>query len=407
MFRSSKDGITVFTILDTRRPKSDGKFPVKVQVSFRRTQKYYATGKSLSPAEWEALPSSKSRGLIKARESIENSFDIVREHVDTLASAGAFSFDNLNARLKKVSSDTVNTAFCAKIATLRANDMIGTMMVYDTILKGVERFAGGKVQYHHVTVDWLKRYETFLLSEKKSYNTIGIHMRTIRAIINDAKRHGIVKEAAYPFGKDKYEIKSGEGRKMALTLEQIGQIARYEDGSPATAKYRDYWLFLYFCNGINVADFVKLRYKDIENGEIFFIRQKTEHTSRTRKEIRAIVSEPMQRIIDQWGNTPAPDSYIFPILTGSEDAVTAKKKTQYLTRAINRRMAAIGEQLGIGNISTYTARHSFATVLKRSGANIAYISESLGHGDLKTTENYLASFEREERQKNADLLTKF
>ena len=63
--------------------------------------------------------------------------------------------------------------------------------------------------------------------------------------------------------------------------------------------------------------------------------------------------------------------------------------------------------LGIGNISTYTARHSFATVLKRAGANIAYISESLGHQDLKTTENYLASFEREERQRNAELLTQF
>ena len=84
-----------------------------------------------------------------------------------------------------------------------------------------------------------------------------------------------------------------------------------------------------------------------------------------------------------------------------------KCKTMYFTRAINKRMKEVGEQLGIGNISTYTARHSFATVLKRAGANIAYISESLGHQDLKTTENYLASFEREERQKNAELLTKF
>ena len=70
-------------------------------------------------------------------------------------------------------------------------------------------------------------------------------------------------------------------------------------------------------------------------------------------------------------------------------------------------MKQIGETVGIKGISTYTARHSYATVLKRSGANIAYISESLGHADLKTTENYLASFEREEREKNAKLLTNF
>ena len=194
---------------------------------------------------------------------------------------------------------------------------------------------------------------------------------------------------------------------MALTLEQIGQIARYDDGSEATAKYRDYWLFLYLCNGINVADFVRLRYRNIVNGEICFVRQKTEHTTKTRKEIRVIIVPQMQTVIDRWGNMPAPDNFIFPVLDGTEDAMRRKLKTLYLTRAINKRMHAIGEALGIGNITTYTARHSFATVLKRAGANIAYISESLGHQDLKTTENYLSSFEREERVKNAELLTKF
>ena len=56
---------------------------------------------------------------------------------------------------------------------------------------------------------------------------------------------------------------------------------------------------------------------------------------------------------------------------------------------------------------TYSARHSFATVLKRSGVNISYISESLGHSNLAITENYLASFEAEERKKNSILLTRF
>ena len=232
-------------------------------------------------------------------------------------------------------------------------------------------------------------------------------MRHLRAILNEARRLGVVKEAQYPFGRGRYEIQAGEGRKLALTLEQIGQIARYDDGTDTSAKYRDYWLFLYLCNGINVADFVKLKYRDIVNGEICFVRQKTEHTTKTRKEIRVIITEQMRAIIDRRGNAPAPERFIFPVLDGSEDAMKQKMKTMYLTKAINKRMAEIGRVLGIGNISTYTARHLFATVLKRAGANIAYISESLGHSDLKTTENYLASFEREERQKNAVLLTKF
>ena len=403
----SKDGITVAPVIDTSHPKKNGLFPVRIRVTYRRKLCYYTTGKDLTPEEWEMLPTTKVRTLVAVRKDIESSYQIVRTAVEDLLMRGIFSLENLNNRLKRAGGDTLNIAFEGKIAEMKAQERIGNMMAYRVVMKGIERFAGPRVPLSGVSVDWIRRYEKFLLKEGKSRTTVGIHMRHIRAILNDMKRCGKILEAQYPFGRGRYEIQAGEGRKLALTLEQIGQIANYEDGTEATAKYRDYWLFLYLCNGINVADFVKLRYRDIVNGEICFVRQKTERTTKTRKEIRVVVTERMQAIINRWGNPSRPDSFIFPILDGQEDAMRRKHKTMYFTRAINRRMKEIGERLGIDNISTYTARHSFATVLKRAGANIAYISESLGHQDLKTTENYLASFEREERQKNAELLTKF
>ena len=109
-------------------------------------------------------------------------------------------------------------------------------------------------------------YRVKAKSRRRSQSTCG----TCGQSLNEARRQGIVKEAQYPFGRGRFEIQEGEGRKMALTLEQIGQIARYDDGSDATAKYRDYWLFLYLCNGINVADFVRLRFRDIVNGGNLF-----------------------------------------------------------------------------------------------------------------------------------------
>ena len=186
----------------------------------------------------------------------------------------------------------------------------------------------------------------FSTTRVKNKTTIAIHLRTLRAIINEARRAGLIKESQYPFGRGRYEIQSGAGRKMALTVEQIGQIANYDDGSEATARYRDYWLFLYLCNGINVADFVKLRYRDIVNGEICFVRQKTERTTRVRKEIRAIITDRIQKIIDRWGTVPRPDAFIFGILDGSEDPLRQMHKTQYLTRAINKRMTDVGRTIG-------------------------------------------------------------
>ena len=129
--------------------------------------------------------------------------------------------------------------------------------------------------------------------------------------------------------------------------------------------------------------------------------------TKNRKEIRATISVQTQAVIDKWGNKPLPNNYIFPYMKGNETAIEAKAITRDVVKRINKRMKLIGEELGIGNITTYTARHSYATVLKRSGVNISYISESLGYTDLRTTEAYLASFEKEERTKNTNLLTSF
>ena len=151
-----------------------------------------------------------------------------------------------------------------------------------------------------------------------------------------------------------------------------------------------------------------MKYSNIDGDELHFYRSKTLHTSREKKEIEALITPEMKQIIDRWGNhNKSPNNYIFPFLDGYNTPIEQKKRTQDVTRRINKRLKMIGDSLGISGISTYTARHSFASVLKRSGANIAYISESLGHSDLKTTENYLASFEKEERVKNAAFLTNF
>ncbi len=245
----SKDGVTVAAMFDSAHPKKSGKCSVKIRVTYNRVRHYYPTGKDLMPAEWDALPTTKARALVEIRKDIESSYQIVRAAVEDLLMRGIFSLENLNNRLKRAGGDTLNIAFEGKIAEMKAQERIGNMMAYRVVMKGIERFAGPRVPLSGVSVDWIRRYEKFLLKEGKNRTTVGIHMRHIRAILNDMKRCGKISEAQYPFGRGRYEIQAGEGRKLALTLEQIGQIANYEDGTEATAKYRDYWLFLYLCNG--------------------------------------------------------------------------------------------------------------------------------------------------------------
>ena len=409
MLKYSKDGVSVILTLDIRREKKDGNYPVKVQVVQKGKQRYYTTGKTLSVDEWATLAESKNKALSDIRRDLENSFSYIKTNVESLVNEHEFTFEALNIRLGKGLSDkTFGTAFQAKIETLLNENRIGSYNYYKDTLKTIENFAGENIPFDYITVAWLNKFEKHLLGTGKNFTTVGMRCRAIRSIMNDALSSGIIKEKQYPFGHGKYEIPTGQGRKLALTLQQIKTLVTYSDGSEATEHARDLWFFSYLCNGINFADLVTLKHSNIQNGEIYFIRAKTIKTSKIKKEIYAVITPEMQAIMDRWGNPEKNlDSYIFDFLKGGETPIQIKKRVRDVISNCNRHLRKIGKAISIEGLSTYTARHSYATVLKRSGANIAYISESLGHNDLKTTENYLASFEKEERVKNASFLTNF
>ncbi len=431
-----KDGITITTVFDTRRNLHNNQFRVRIRVHFNRLYKEYTTGKAFTKIEWktlsenqfEPLPTMEWKEISKltlkeVRESIkdiQNSFDIIKKHAVKLAEAESFSFEALDNELqRKPDNQTIDEYFRNKIQELTTEDREGTRLYYDNVLKGIIRYKGENIPIKTITPDWLKGYERFLLSEVKeskkgkkvsrgkTFTTVGMHMRAIRAIMNTAKKKGIIKEINYPFGSDRYQIPTGESRKLALTIEQIGKIVNFEDGNPKTDLYRDLWFFSYLANGINFADLLRLKYSDITGNEISWLREKTLHTSKHKKYITAYITPEMDSIIKKHGNTPAPDNYIFPFLKPGITPKQQKVTVNDVIRRVNRKMKYIGEQTGTGKISTYTARHSYATVLKRAGSNIAFISESLGHSDIKTTQDYLANFEQSERAKNAALLTNF
>jgi integrase/recombinase XerD len=173
---------------------------------------------------------------------------------------------------------------------------------------------------------------------------------------------------------------------------------------------RDIWLFGYYCNGINTKDIALLRYKNIDDGFIEMQREKTKNTTRSNPKIITIpISEEIVKIIDRWGNKDkSPNNYIFPILKHGLSPHRMRELVQGFTSLINDWMKKIAQNLGINKkITTIVYRHSFSTILKRSGVSTEFISEALGHTDLRTTENYLDSFEKETKKKFAKKLTDF
>ena len=401
----NKDGVTVSVILDRRTANKDDKYPIKVKVYHNRKPKYFSTGICMTDEDWVKLEKSKSNESIKIRRYINQSFDRIKMNVDVLIEKGDFSFQALSLRLGRAIGDTFNNVVRARIDELTADDRIGSANSYRDSLKAVEAFAGNRIQFSDITVEWLTRCEKFWDKRSMSITTRGMYFRNVRAMMNVAKKMGVIKESQYPFGKGKFEIKTEDGEKKSLDAEQLRAIYQYRSPNETVNKYRDIWIFMYLCNGINSIDMIQLKYSDIIDGEIRFVRQKTARTSAKRKTIHIEITPEIQDVIDKWGNPNEGYNYIFPFLKGGESQQEIKAKNHDVYTRINKRMREVCEALDLNRITTYAARHSFATILNRKGVPVSYISQQLGHTSIRTTQAYLGSFERDARVESAKILT--
>jgi len=127
------------------------------------------------------------------------------------------------------------------------------------------------------------------------------------------------------------------------------------------------------------------------------------------KIITVFITEDMQAILDRWANKDkSPGNYVFLILESGLNELRKYELVQLFVGFINDWMKHILKQLGIDKkATTYVARHTFSTIMNRSGVSTEYIQEALGHMDIRTTESYLGSFAKEIKKEFSDRLTSF
>jgi integrase/recombinase XerD len=194
-----------------------------------------------------------------------------------------------------------------------------------------------------------------------------------------------------------------------LTCEEIKKIISYEPVPGSWfEKAIDIFLFSYFGNGINIKDILLLKYNNIDGDYIRFTRAKTQRCTRNNnRQITIVINEYVANILARQGNpNKSPFHFIFPVLEDGLSAEREMRLIQQFTKNVNKYLKKIIIDLHIQKpVTTYFARHSFATVLKKNGVSPLFISESLGHSSIKTTENYLDSFEDEHRKEIVKYLT--
>lgn len=413
--------ITTAVILAQNREKANGTYPVKLRVTYDRKNYKYGTVVSLSKDDFDKATGKNTRAEHKKNklklEAIEaRAVSIISELPEFTFKAFGDKWYNMTPATQGDPKD-VFFAFELVIKDMERQNRIGNADAYKFAKKSLKHFTQTEtLHFDKITVSFLKDYEAAMTSGTKdkkgnSLTTVGYYMRCLRAVYNTAIATGVVRPDLYPFGtmkNGKYAIPSPRNIKKALPLQEIKKIFDYTPVSDAESMYRDLWIFSYLCNGANMKDVCLLKYSDISRDTITFRRAKTSNTNRDTKPITAAYTDKLRGIVERWGNTPEPTAFVFPFLQHSDSQRDIKNKGNQVIKMVNKYINRIAKVVEIpGHITTYTARHSYATTLKNAGVNVSFISESMGHSDIKTTESYLGSIEDDQRDEIAGFLTKF
>jgi integrase len=384
----------------------DGTAAVTIRVSHRQIRRYYAAGYTFTPTEFDRVMNALRR--TKRESDVHKDLQYqLNKALQVIEALPLFTFEKFEEMYltNKEAADTVNFAFGKYIEQLRAENRIGTAVSYECAQRSIESFKPG-LKMADVNRTLLLNYENWMLKNSKTLTTVGIYMRSLRTIFNRSK----IDRGLYPFGdgKDKYSIPTGRNIKKALSPADVAKIYHYQPEPNSTEEMaRDYWVFMYLCNGMNVKDFCLLKWENIKGDFIEYQRAKTERTKRDGKKISVSLKAETQAIISKWGQKSVNrNAFVFPHLQPGLTAVREREIYQQLTKIINKYMKRIAKKLEIDcEITTYYARHSFATILKNAGVSTEFISEALGHSDVKVTANYLDGFEKEQIHKQTDVLT--
>ena len=387
--------ITVDVICYKYKPLKNGELPLKIRICKDRKTRYVNLGVSTKAEDWDfeknrPKPTCPDRELLE--KLISNKISKIRSEIVELKSEGKeFSATTLVEKVTNpIKLTTVGALFKEHLHSLeeekRTGYRLSIQQTYNSLLKFNRHL---DIPFSEMDVNWLKRYEIWQRKQGKSENTIGIRFRNIRMIFNLAVNMGLAKQEDYPFRKFKVSKLQQETMKRALTKEDVHTIMDY----PTAGK--DFYVrlainlftFSYFMGGINFVDMAHLTEKNLVNGRLVYHRKKTGKLINLPMQERAILA------LEEYKGTNKP--YLFPILSTRHK--TEQQKSNRLHKVItkvNKALKGIGKELNIPiKLTTYVARHSYATALKRAGVATSIISETLGHSSERVTQIYLDGFE--------------
>jgi site-specific recombinase XerD len=278
-----------------------------------------------------------------------------------------------------------------KANSLKRKGEIGSYKKYNAVLNSIEEFNGSKnLNFEEIDSEFLDNYKAHLIKDEKKQTTVHGYLSKIRTLFNDAINDRVIELGTTPFSG--YRIKQGCPNKDRLSIDEIIKIEELDlEENSLLWHVKNVFLFAFYNAGIRISDILLMTWDNIKEGRLVYTMYKTDklHSLNLKEKPLAILEK----------YTGRNDSFIFPFLSDRFDYSDPMFKHNQIgakTALINKYLKDIATKAEISkNITTHTARHSFADIARQKTDNIYNLSKTLGHSSIKVTEAYLASFDQQ------------
>ena len=273
---------------------------------------------------------------------------------------------------------------CMQILKLIQFKKLGTANNYlHTLYSFMDFLDGYNIGIDCLTETLVERYDLYLLNRGIKRNSISFYMRVLRSVYNKAVRQRLVVQTN-PFAN----VYTGVDvtKKRAVQPQILSKISKLDlSNKPALQFARDLFLFSFYARGMAFVDIAFLKKSSISSNVLYYTRRKT------GQRLSVKIESCMQKIIERYNVSDS--EFLFPILVSD---IYSKSYQQY-RKAVNRynanlRKLSMYAELDV-SLTSYVARHSWATIAQNSDVPISVISAALGHTTEQTTRIYLSAID--------------
>lgn len=393
---------SISVVYYTSKTLKNGNHPLMLRITKGGKLKYISIGVDLHPDFWDFSKKCPRKGCPNKELINKIIADKIAEYnkqvLEFKAEQKEFTAASLiESKQSKLQLKTIREFYTQLIKEFEEAEQVGNRLIYKNSFNSLKAYTNNKldIYFSDIDVEWLKMYEKWQRKRGNKETTISLQFRTLRSAYNKAIDAKAANKKYYPFDDYKVSKFNTKTRKRAITKEEVMKIITTEtiNATELRVLTRDVFTFAYLSGGISFVDMANLTSNNIYRGRLRYTRQKT------HQDINIKLCEQAKEIIEKYAYHRKKATYLFPILNvlSHKTAMQKQNRVHKVLAQINGELKVLASELEIeADMTTYVARHSFASVLKNSGVNVSLISEMLGHTDLKTTQIYLDSFENEQ-----------